>query len=400
MAIIFDIVNHRKLWLLMRDNIEDYIKLKYIPTFYDAEVTVDDLKAKIVLDGMLGVDYTGNIPPPLFYCFACQYGWETLCSIDNEADKKDRCVYCPLTGWEADKCFVKTQLGTLQEGLFHQLCVAVEEKEIETAKQLCERIANLDIKDGVLTHPEEESAKVTMKTIPGNSLIVIRRADNFYKMPVGVYVFDHDPNSRTYSRCINHEGILQVGYQEDRITIANEWDEEVRCVVIDADRKKYNSPLFQTLAAGRSFTVDRTNNFGVMPVTILVEDNCVDSRTYRHYVEHSPYFTMAQDDSTYTIYNETDENMNYVIMSAPVEASVSEQLIGANSSYSVTRPDSLTKTAPIVLVRDITTASKTYGKYVDSIGLETVSLSEQVIMIHNDTDISLSCKIIYPRDLV
>lgn len=399
MAIIFDAVNHRKLWLLMRDNIEDYIKQKYIPTFYDAEVTVDDLKSKIMLDGMLGIDYREGLRPPLFYCFACQYGWDTLRGVDSGADKKDRCAYCPLVGWEADKCFVKTQLGTLQEGLFHQLCVAVEEKEIETAKELCERIANLDIRDGVLTSALEEPDKVVMKTIPGNSLIVIRRENNFYKLPVGVYVFDHDPASRTYLRCINHEGILQVGYQEDRITIANEWDEEVQCVVIDVDRKKYNSPLFQTLAAGRSFTVDRTNNFGVLPVTILVEDNCVDSRTYRHYVEHSPYFTMAQDDNTYTIYNETDETMNYVIMSAPVEANVTEQLVGANSSYSLSRQNSLTKTAPMVLVKDLTPASKTYGKYIDSIGLETVSLSEQVIMIHNDSNVSLNCKIIYPREL-
>ena len=400
MAIIFDIVSHRKLWLLMRDNIENYVKTRYIPTFYDAEVTVDDLKAQIFAEGSMGTQYRENVQPPLFYCFACQYGWDILRGVDSEAEKKDRCAYCPLTGWEADKCFVKTQLGTQQEGLFHQLCVAVEEKEIETAKELCERIANLDIRDGVLVDPEQKPDKVTMKTIPGNSVIVIRRDNAFYKLPVGVYVFDHDPASRTYTRCINHEGILQVGYQENRITIANEWDEEVQCVIVDPNTNRQNTPIFQTLTAKNSFTVERTSNFSILPVTILVKDNCVNSKTFNCYVDHAPYFTVSQDDNTYTIYNDTDEVMDYVIMSAPVETTTEELLTGANSSMTFARTNALVKTAPVVLIKDLIPASRTYGKYINSTGLLTVSLSENVVMIHNDADISLNCKIAVPRELV
>ena len=199
MAVTFDLLNHRKLWLLMRDNIEDYIKTRYIPTFYDAEVTVDDLKATLFLDGSLGIDYKQGVQPPLFYCFACQYAWDYLRGETTEADKRERCVYCPLTGWEADKCYIKISVGKQEEGLFHQLCIAVEDKEIETAKELCERIANLEVRDGVLTYPLAPK-QYTEETVPAHSRIIIDRPGAFYKLPIAVFVLDKDPDSRTYNR--------------------------------------------------------------------------------------------------------------------------------------------------------------------------------------------------------
>ena len=393
MAVTFDLLNHRNLWLLMRDNIEDYIKTRYIPTFYDAEVTVDDLKASLFLDGSLGVDYKEGVHPPLFYCFACQYAWDFLRGEVAEADKKERCVYCPLTGWEADRCYVRTQLGTKQQGLFHQLCVAVENKEIETAKDLCERIANLEVKEGVPVYPLA-SKKYTEETVLAGSRIVISRPDAFYKLPVCVYILDKNPDSRTYNRYINSDGILQIGYQEDRVVIANEWDEDIECIVIDPDVKKYNTPIFLSAGEGTDFTVERVNNFDILPVTALVKDNCSNSLTKDFYVDHTPYFTVAYSDNNYKIFNDSGEDMSYVITSAPLVVNIKDQVIGANSSVPIAREKSLTKRPPVVLVKDPTEHGRTEGRYISHPGLISISLSEQVVFIHNDADISLNCRII------
>lgn len=393
MAVTFDLLNHRKLWLLMRDNIEDYIKTRYIPTFYDAEVTVDDLKATLFLDGSLGIDYKQGVQPPLFYCFACQYAWDYLRGETTEADKRERCVYCPLTGWEADKCYIKISVGKQEEGLFHQLCIAVEDKEIETAKELCERIANLEVKDGVLTYPLAPK-QYTEETVPSHSRIIIDRPGAFYKLPIAVFVLDKNPDSRTYNRYINSEGLLQIGYQDDRVAIANEWDEDFDCIIIDPDTKKYNTPIFLTAVAGDDFNVDRTGNFDILPVTVLVKDNCSNSLTKDFYVDHAPYFTVAHSDNKYRIFNDTEENMSYVITSAPLTVKITDQLIGAGSSFPLAKSNAMTNKPPIVLVKDPTEGGRSENKFINSTGLVTVSLSEQVILIHNDTDISLTCRII------
>ena len=393
MAVTFDLLNHRKLWLLMRDNIEDYIKTRYIPTFYDAEVTVDDLKATLFLDGSLGIDYKQGVQPPLFYCFACQYAWDYLRGETTEADKRERCVYCPLTGWEADKCYIKISVGKQEEGLFHQLCIAVEDKEIETAKELCERIANLEVRDGVLTYPLAPK-QYTEETVPAHSRIIIDRPGAFYKLPIAVFVLDKDPDSRTYNRYINSEGLLQIGYQDDRVAIANEWDEDFDCIIIDPDTKKYNTPIFLTAVAGDDFNVDRTGNFDILPVTILVKDNCSNSLTKDFYVDHAPYFTVAHSDNKYRIFNDTEENMSYVITSAPLTVKITDQLIGAGSSFPLAKSNAMINKPPIVLVKDPTEGGRSENKFINSTGLVTVSLSEQVILIHNDTDISLTCRII------
>ena len=393
MAVTFDLLNHRKLWLLMRDNIEDYIKTRYIPTFYDAEVTVDDLKATLFLDGSLGIDYKQGVQPPLFYCFACQYAWDYLRGETTEADKRERCVYCPLTGWEADKCYIKISVGKQEEGLFHQLCIAVEDKEIETAKELCERIANLEVRDGVLTYPLAPK-QYTEENVPAHSRIIIDRPGAFYKLPIAVFVLDKDPDSRTYNRYINSEGLLQIGYQDDRVAIANEWDEDFDCIIIDPDTKKYNTPIFLTAVAGDDFNVDRTGNFDILPVTILVKDNCSNSLTKDFYVDHAPYFTVAHSDNKYRIFNDTEENMSYVITSAPLTVKITDQLIGAGSSFPLAKSNAMINKPPIVLVKDPTEGGRSENKFINSTGLVTVSLSEQVILIHNDTDISLTCRII------
>ena len=393
MAVTFDLLNHRKLWLLMRDNIEDYIKTRYIPTFYDAEVTVDDLKATLFLDGSLGIDYKQGVQPPLFYCFACQYAWDYLRGETTEADKRERCVYCPLTGWEADKCYIKISVGKQEEGLFHQLCIAVEDKEIETAKELCERIANLEVRDGVLTYPLAPK-QYTEETVPAHSRIIIDRPGAFYKLPIAVFVLDKDPDSRTYNRYINSEGLLQIGYQDDRVAIANEWDEDFDCIIIDPDTKKYNTPIFLTAVAGDDFNVDRTGNFDILPVTILVKDNCSNSLTKDFYVDHAPYFTVAHSDNKYRIFNDTEENMSYVITTAPLTVKITDQLIGAGSSFPLAKSNAMINKPPIVLVKDPTEGGRSENKFINSTGLVTVSLSEQVILIHNDTDISLTCRII------
>lgn len=393
MAVTFDYLNHRNLWLLMRDNIEDYIKTRYIPTFYDAEVTVDDLKANLFLDGSLGIDYKEGIHPPLFYCFACQYAWDFLRGEVAEADKKERCVYCPLIGWEADRCYVKISLGTKQQGLFHQLCVAVENKEIETAKELCERIANLEVREGVPIYPME-SKKYTEETVPSGSRLIISRPDAFYKLPLCVYVLDKDSDSRTYNRYINSDGILQVGYQEDRVAIANESDKDIECIVIDPDTKKYNTPVFLSASKETDFTVERVNNFDILPVNTLVKDNCSSSLTKDFYVDHTPYFTVAHSDNAYKIFNDSGEDMSYVITSAPLIVNIKDQVIGANSSVPIAREKSLTKRPPVVLIKDPTEHGRTEGRYISHPGLISISLSEQIVFIHNDSDISLNCRII------
>lgn len=394
MAVTFDYAAHRKLWLLMRDNIEDYITTRYIPTFYDAEVTIDDLKATMFIDGNLGIEYKNMTHPPLFYCFACQYAWDELRGVVTEADKKERCPYCPLVGWEADKCYMKTKFGEKQEGLFHQLCVAVENKEIETAKDLCERIANLDIREGVITWPLQPTT-ISVETIPQKGSIIIQRYDAFYKLPINVYVLDEDLNSRTYNRYINSDGILQIGYKEDKVIIANENDEPVTCVIIDPDTRKYNTPIFRTLNPGRDFTVDRTNNFSLLPTTVLVKDACRESMTYDWYIDCAPFCTVIRDNNTYCIRNDIDETVSYVITSSPIKSLIKDQLIGANASFTTGAANSLINKPPIVLIKDLEEGSTTYGKYIDGTGLVTVSLSEQIVMIHNDMDISADCRMIW-----
>lgn len=399
MAVIFDYTNHKKLWLLMRDNIEAYITAKYVPTFYDAEVAVDDLKAALFANGDMEIDYEDDSELPLFYCYACQYAWDTLCTMAVEPDKKDRCPYCPLTGWEADKCFVQTQLGTKQEGLFHQLCVAVQDKQIETAKELCERIANLEVREDVLTDEPSVAETLTQVLKPGD-IFVIERPDAFYKLPLCVYVLDNTEGSRTQGRYINSEGILEVCYQENSVTIINNWQEDIEFIVIDPDKKKYNTPIFRDIIPGGQFTIDRINNFTVLPVTVMVKHSGLPREGNKEsepdvYIDHTPFLTVSYEDNTYTIFNDNEETMSYVIMSAAVPAEIVDKHIGANSITTVARSNLLKQRTPIVLVKDLTPNSITEGQYISGTGLITISLSENVIILYNDTSNSLECRVIF-----
>ena len=126
----------------------------------------------------------------------------------------------------------------------------------------------------------------------------------------------------------------------------------------------------------------------------MVKDNCSNSLTKDFYVDHAPYFTVAHSDNKYRIFNDTEENMSYVITSAPLTVKITDQLIGAGSSFPLAKSNAMINKPPIVLVKDPTEGGRSENKFINSTGLVTVSLSEQVILIHNDTDISLTCRII------
>lgn len=392
----FDRENHRKLWLLMKNNIEAWISSRYIPTFYDAETTVDDLKALLFENSDMGDDYKDGKRPPLFYCYACQYGWDVLRGLNEFAEKKGRCNYCPLTGWQAETCFLRVQVGgAIQEGLFHQLCVAVENKNIELAKQLCETIAGLELREGVDVGTAAAGGggfigDIDVFPVMKNTSTTIEREDAMFKLPICVFVFDKDKQ-----QYINSEGLLQVGYREQSVTIDNEWHQDMNYIIIDTIQTRQNSPALRAIAPGRSTRVDRHNHLTVLPITILAEDAYNTSKTYGQYVTHEPYLTVAHDDEGYTLYNDTNEVIAYYVMSSPIPSKMITQLVGPNSSKVIPQVNALKKRPPIVLVQDLDDTSRTYGKFISSVGYITVGLSENTITLYNDTDISLNCKLFF-----
>ena len=141
----FNHTKHKAMWNKISEKISDYIKDKVINTDYDAIITVDDLKYE-VLKELYPTDTL-----PLAYCYACEYGWQKVAAQNETADKKYRCLYCPLEGWEADNCYSLLQIITPSLGLFHQLCQSVRYKNGSKATELAAKIANLSVKQGINT---------------------------------------------------------------------------------------------------------------------------------------------------------------------------------------------------------------------------------------------------------
>lgn len=396
MAITFDQQRHQEMWLLMRDQIQTYIVDKYIPTFYDAETTVDDLKQLVYETGDLGLDDSKYENHPIFYCFACQYAWDVVRSKSSTPEKRERCAYCPLVGWEADTCYMKSQLGTYQEGLFHQLCVAVENKNLDAARTLCERIAYLDTRNGVNLVETPLPESIDIKTIEADSYVISRRENSFTRLTPYVFCLDRETDSPTKEWYINSDGILEVGYRENDVTIANEYDEVVDYIIVDRNSTTTVDTYSYVYGAYQSMTYERIGNFSYLPVTVLVEDThySVDKVSGR-YLDHSPLFTVAQTESNYTIYNDTDEILAFKVQRPNIAADCLNIMIPTNTFVTLNRTNNLTRRPPLVLVKDEVVGSRTKDKYISSVGLVTVAMGANSILLHNISHEDYNCKVFF-----
>lgn len=396
MAIYFDQQRHQEMWLLMRDQIQLYIMDKYIPTFYDAETTVDDLKQLVYETGDLGLDDSKYENHPIFYCYACQYAWDIVRSKSSTPEKRERCAYCPLVGWEADTCYMKSQLGTYQEGLFHQLCVAVENKNLDAARTLCERIAYLNTRDGVNLVETPLPESIDIKTIAGDSYVISRRENSFTRLTPYVFCLDKEADSPTATWYISSEGILEVGYRENDVTVANEYDEVIDYIVIDRDSSTTVDTYSYVYGPYQSMTYERIGNFSYLPVTVLVEDThySVDKVSGR-YLDHSPLFTVAQTESNYTIYNDTDQILALKVQRPNIAADHLDVNISSNTFFTLNRSNNFTKRPPLVLVRDAKVGSRTKDQYISSAGLVTVLMGTNSILLHNISSDDYSCKVFF-----
>ena len=141
----FDHTKHKAMWAKIAEQLPDYVANKVMNTDYDAIIAIDDLKYKVLQE------LYPNATLPLAYCFACEYGWSKVKVQNETADKKYRCLYCPLEGWEADNCYSSLKVITPSLGLFQQLCQAVRYKNGTKAAELATKIKNLSVKEGVPT---------------------------------------------------------------------------------------------------------------------------------------------------------------------------------------------------------------------------------------------------------
>jgi hypothetical protein len=389
MAIMFNQEKHRQLWLLMRDNIVSYMSGRAVPTFYDAETTVDDLKALQFKNKNMGKEYKdGSRKAPLFYCYACQYAWDVLRGEDELAEKRDRCIYCPLEGWNADKCFVKYQTGTGDEGLFHELCKAVEDGDADKAYTLCEEIANLPVRQGVETGDDESGSSGSGTDTPTEAEVITLNAGETYtinrdnahsRMPITVLV----KTARGFTRS---DDIIRVAYGENSVVILNEADEAVQFIITDSDSTVYDSAEVGTLPAGAKITRERLNNLYSVPVSVLVQDNFSDKTTLK-YIDSAPYFTVAHTENGYTVKNELDEPVSYMILKNNRVANRSTDSLLAGSSKVISRQGGLLKNPPVVLVKDLNTESENYNTWLPATGLldVVINVNGSTMTIYNDT---------------
>lgn len=424
MAVVFNLKKHQKLWLLMRDNIVSYMSGRNIPTFYDAETTVDDLKALQFKNENMGTQFKEGRRAPLFYCYACQYAWDVLRAKDKTAERRERCVYCPLEGWNADKCFSSDQFGVDGEGLFHELCQAVEDGDTDRAYVLCEEIAHLNVRQGVEVGDDEDGdifgdnddnskssqnsgngsnsgsgnggsdtrgidAEVITLT-PGGSK-TINRENTKSRMPVTVLV----KTNRGYTRS---DDIIRVAYNNNSVIIVNETDENVQFVVIDSDEQIYSSAEEGVIPAGAKLTRERPDNLRTIPVTVLAQDN-FSSKTALRYIDAAPYLTVAHGENGYTIKNELDEPVSFMILQNSKAATRSTETILSGASLTLSRPGGLKKNLPVVLVKDLTNNSENYNTWLSANGLldVVINVNGETMTIYNDTPEAANIMILDPK---
>lgn len=392
MAILFNQEKHQKLWLLMRDNITNYMSGRAVPTFFDAETTVDDLKALQFKNENMGKEYKdGTKRAPLFYCYACQYAWDVLRGENELAEKRDRCVYCPLEGWQASACFIgpknKTNATAAEKGLFYELCQAVEDQDIDKAYTLCEEIANLPVRQGVETGDDEggtqggggEPTQAEVITLSAGETYVMNRDNADKRMPITVLV----KTARGFTRS---DDIIRVAYNNSSVTILNESDEPVQIIITDSDSQVYDSAETATLVGGGKIERTRANNLRTIPVTVLVQDN-FSEKTVTKYIDAAPYFTVSHTEDGYTIKNELDEPISYMILQNNKAANYQSDMIPSGASKTYSRTGGLLKNPPVVLVKDLTTGSENYNTWLPATGLLDVvmNINGDTMTIYNDT---------------
>ena len=403
MSILFNYEQHKKLWILMRDNIRDYMSGRAIPSFADAEMTVDDLKALQFKNENMGKEYKdGTRRAPLFYCYACQYAWDTVRGENELAIKSERCTYCPLDGWNADKCFTGNLSGTSDKGLFYQLVKAVEDGDATLAESLCEQIANLALRSGVETGNDEGGSsggsdtpsEVTLQTLNAGGVFEINREGALSKMPLTVLVKD---GSRYYANPL----ALSVNYKNGIVSIVNKTDETLQFIIIDTDSAVYTQAEESTLPANTSTSFNRVNNLYKVPVTILVKNTFTGNGEAGAYSDATPYFTIANDENSVTIYNDTDEDLAYIVLDNTKTANRSSMTLPAGTSKTVgsktaMRSDALVKYLPTVLVKDLTSGSRTYGKFLNSTGIIDVVVTSNTVVYENYSLKSQNCIVLDP----
>jgi len=400
MAILFDYEQHKKLWLLMRDNIRGYVSGRAITSYYDAEVTVDDLKALQFKNENMGTEFKDNTRiAPLFFCYACQYAWDYVRGENELAEKRERCTYCPLEGWNAENCFAGSVVGTEERGLFFDLVKAVEDGEIDLAEQICEAIANLPVRDGVETgNGTSTGGGITnpnAKTLNPGGVCTLRRENALSKAPVSVLT--SNGNAFVYNPLAT-----AVYYSENSVDIVNVSSSTISFLVIANDDTVYSTAVEYTLQPRQGTTYSRAGNLNKVPVTVLIKDTFSSNSSLGlgKYTDATPYLTIAHDESTTYIYNETDETITYVVLSGgPVTRTTSEIPAGSAKNVGtkqINKGNALSKTPPKVLIKDTTVGSKTYNKYLDSTGLVDTVVYDDYVVFENYLTYSLNALIVDP----
>ena len=143
---MFNYSLHVEMWERIADCIIERLSQAEITSEYDAIVFIDDLKEDILID-MEVEEY------PFAFCYACDYAYNIIKVQNTNVDHRYRCVYCPLDGWGADKCYQASYssnyISTTGQGLFNKLCKAILEKDGNEAENICIQISELEVKENI-----------------------------------------------------------------------------------------------------------------------------------------------------------------------------------------------------------------------------------------------------------
>lgn len=362
------------MWLLMRDQIEKYMRSKSISTYHNAEIAVDELKGSILKSSAMGtLDCL-----PLFFCYACQYGWNMIQDEDPDAMKKDRCIYCPLDNWEADKCYSNVQVVAREQGLYYQLCQAVLTKDYAEQKNLCEIIANLPVKAGVTTGTDNTgvSTKISaiVRTLKAGESYTYVRTTAFRKIPIDVLI-------RTSEGYENNIDTLSVAYETGKVIITNKGTKAVEFLVVDPD----NDTLYATavaLSVNANGTLDRTrdDNLKLLPPYVLVKES--EGR----YAFNSKDISLSLESNSYRVFNNTSKKLTLLCFEQSALITTELSVLRPKTKRIIGRNNAFVRKIPIILYKDEDDSSKTFNTWIPLPREVQIVVSNDAVTIYNNTN--------------
>ena len=127
----FNFEGHKKLWMLLAENIHVAARENYTGNgYYNAYGALERLKKEILLN-----HFPTEERNPKNYCFACDAAWlyQEMNWLEND---ELHCEYCPLQWPEGRGCEERNSL-------YCQLVCYLDNNEITRAAAICIEIANV-----------------------------------------------------------------------------------------------------------------------------------------------------------------------------------------------------------------------------------------------------------------